>query len=83
MAAARVVVDTLKDSGSIANMLEGSEDGAWAPISLSESLKSNDNLEKVELMGLETQSWTLQERLQVLEPIKINRKILEGFEGLS
>ena len=52
----------------------------WAPVSLSGPLKSDGNLDRVESMGLKTQSWILQERLQISKA-KEDEKTL--FKSLS
>lgn len=57
--------------------------GTWASASLSEPPKSDGNLDKIKLVGLETQAWTLPRHLQVLETIKKNGKVLKGFKDLS
>lgn len=63
----------LRGFENTAGMLKHPESGASALTSLSKLLKKNATLNKVEPVGLETWSLTLQRRLQVAKAIE-NRK---------
>lgn len=80
MRPAKATVGMLKGLEDTADTLKGPGGGTWAPASLSEPLKGDGNLDKVEPMGLKIQSWTLQGRPQVSKTIEKTQKVLNGLK---